>query len=70
MWEKWRTQEVVVVVLTSLVRVSCAHQGNPEACALRSELIVCRWYYRVYCADCSADDVVDKLKDLFDKVFH
>ena len=29
-----------------------------------------RTYYRVYCADCSADDVVDKLRDMFDKVFH
>ena len=27
-------------------------------------------YYRVCCADCSDDDVVDKLRDMFDKVFH
>ena len=29
-----------------------------------------RTYYRVYSADCSADDVVDKLRDMFDRVFH
>ena len=29
-----------------------------------------RTYYRVYCADCSEDDVMDKLRDMFDKVFH
>ena len=29
-----------------------------------------RWYYRVYCADCSQGDVVDKLREMFDKVFH
>ena len=29
-----------------------------------------RTYYRVFCADCSEDDVVDKLRDIFDKVFH
>ena len=29
-----------------------------------------RRYYRVYCTDCSEDDVVDKLRDMFDKVFH
>ena len=29
-----------------------------------------RTYYRVCCVDCSADDVVDKLRDIFDKVFH
>ena len=29
-----------------------------------------RTYYRVCCADCSAYDVVDQLRDMFDKVFH
>ena len=29
-----------------------------------------RWYYRVYCVDCSEDDVVSKLKNMFDVVFH
>ena len=29
-----------------------------------------RTYYRVYCVDCSEDDVMDKLRDMFDKVFH
>ena len=29
-----------------------------------------RTYYRVYCADCSEEDVVDKLKNMFDVVFH
>ena len=29
-----------------------------------------RTYYRVYSADCSADDAVDKLRDMFDRVFH
>ena len=29
-----------------------------------------RSYYRVYCCDCSEDGVIDKLRDMFDKVFH
>ena len=29
-----------------------------------------RTYYRVYCVDCSEDDVMDELRDMFDKVFH
>ena len=29
-----------------------------------------RTYYRVYCVDCLAADVVDKLRDVYDKVFH
>ena len=29
-----------------------------------------RSYYRVYCCDCSEEGVIDKLRDMFDKVFH
>ena len=29
-----------------------------------------RTYYRVYSADCSADDAADKLRDMFDRVVH
>ena len=29
-----------------------------------------RTYYRVISFDCSSDDVMDKLRDMFDKVFH
>ena len=27
-------------------------------------------YFRVYSCDCSEDDVIDKLRDMMDKVFH
>ena len=50
-------------------RVVCTPRKSRSRCiAIPTESG--RWYYRVYCADSSQGDVVDKLREMFDKVFH